>query len=277
MQTVANAMVADLYPARQRVMVNAAQIAFGCGAMCGPFAAARLMAAGADWRALYAGLAAVIACLFMVTLLAPSMPGATRRNMIDPAMLKAILRQPAFQNLCLVAALYAGAEVGFFQWMPSYFHHRIVGGDRWAGAIVTIFWTGMTLGRIGSGSLITRFPLRTLRAALSATGALAAIAALAFASPAPTAICVLLTGVCFGGIFSLILAEAAQRYSQAIGTAFGIVVAISGVGTAIIPWAIGTIAGTPLDWRGGLGLVPLCAFAVSVNTIWTSRAQRVQD
>jgi fucose permease len=265
MQTVANALVADVFVERQKVMVNAAQIAFGAGAMVGPLVASRLLSHGVDWRALYVALSATVALLVILSALAPSVPVTAHSARMDLKLLASIVRQPAFLNLCLIAALYAGAEVGFFQWMPSYFDLRIVNGHRWAGLMVTLFWTGMTCGRIASGDLLSRFPLVPLRVALALSGGLFALAALAVPQPVPTAAFVVLTGLCFGGVFSNILAEAAARYPASTGTVFGGVVAVSGIGTALVPWAVGALAGTALDWRGALCLIPLCAFAIAAN------------
>jgi len=273
MQAVVNATIAELFAERREAMVNAAQVAFGIGAMCGPFVAARLVSAGSDWRPLYFGLAALVGALTVAIALAPPLPSAAVSR-LDIRFLRSILAQPAFLNLCVVAALYAGAEVGFFQWMPSYFHLRLPGGGRWAGIVVTIFWTGMTLGRIAAGGLIGRLrPLR-LRVALAALGGVCGLGAVSAPAPLPTIVFVLLTGCCFGGIFSLILAEAAARYPQGTGTAFGGVIAMSGLGTAIIPWAMGTLAGTPLGWRGALALAPVCVFVVALNGLWTGRRAR---
>ncbi len=265
MQTVANALVAGVFVDRQKVMVNAAQIAFGAGAICGPVAASRALAAGVDWRTLFLVLATAMVVLICVAAVAPATPIATPVSANAGSPLRSIVTGRGFLNLCLVAALYAGAEVGFFQWLPSYFDQRIQDGHRWAGSIVSVFWVGMTSGRVAGGSLIVRYPLVPLRSALAALGGLFSLAALAFPTPWPTIASVFLTGLCFGAIFSLVLAEAAERYPHSMGSVFGGVVAISGVGTAVVPWAIGTLASTPLDWRGALCLVPLCAFAVAAN------------
>lgn len=273
MQTVANALIADLFVDRQKVMVNAAQIAFGVGAVCGPLAASGAMAAGLDWRTLYVVLSAVVLGLLLLTSAAPGLPARAPSIGTGLTLSRTIAREPAFLNLCLVAALYAGAEVGFFQWMPSYFHLRLQDGGRWAGIIVSIFWLGMTVGRIAGGSLISNFRLIPLRSALAAAGGLFALATLAFPWPWPTIAFVTLTGLSFGCIFSLVLAEAAERYPMATGTVFGVVVAISGIGTAAIPWAIGALAGTSVGWQGGLCLVPLCAFAVAASGIRDGRAR----
>ena len=267
MQTVANALVADVFAERQKVMVNAAQIAFGAGAVCGPLVASRLLALGTDWRTLYLLLSVLIVLLLVAIAALPPVPITSRTGKMDMTALRGVVGQPVFWSLCLAAALYAGAEVGFFQWMPTYFHLRLPDGDRWAGIIVSIFWTGMTLGRVAAGGLISRIPLLRLRAMLSAAGGLCAAATVLFPWPGSTIAFVALTGLCFGGIFSLILSEAGESFPQATGTVFGGVVAMSGVGTAVIPWAIGTLAVTALDWRGALSLVALCAFAVAANAV----------
>jgi fucose permease len=84
-------------------------------------------------------------------------------------------------------------------------------------------------------------------------------AALALLLPAllPVLVCVALTGLFIAGIFSLVLAEAGERFPSVAGTAFGGVVAAGGVGGAVIPWGIGALASTSLDWQGALALVPL--------------------
>jgi FHS family glucose/mannose:H+ symporter-like MFS transporter len=271
MQMVANALVAEVFVERQRVMVNATQIAFGAGAICGPLAASRLLTLGTDWRSLYLGLSVLIVLLFLAASALPPVPITSRTAKMNLAQLRSVAGQPAFLSLCIAAAIYAGAEVGFFQWMPSYFHLRLPDGDRWTGVIVSIFWAGMTAGRVAAGAMISRFPLTRLRAVLALAGALCATAAVLFPSPTPTMAFVAMTGLSFGGIFSLLLAEAGERFPLATGTVFGGVVAISGVGTALVPWAIGTLATTSLDWRGALLLVPLCAIVVMLNALWMGR------
>jgi fucose permease len=72
-------------------------------------------------------------------------------------------------------------------------------------------------------------------------------------------------GLCFSGIFGLILGEAAEQHPRFVGTALGGVVAAAGVGGALVPWAVGEAAGTALGWRGALALIPACMLLLAVT------------
>jgi fucose permease len=87
--------------------------------------------------------------------------------------------------------------------------------------------------------------------------------ALVWSTPLPVMIFVAATGLCFSGIFSLILAEAGERYPQFAGTVFGGVMAVGGVGGACFPWVIGALAETSVGWRGALVLVPVLAAGIA--------------
>lgn len=266
METVASALAADLFPARRAFILNLLQIAFGAGAVLGPTLAHVLLTTGTDWRVLYLGLAAADGVLLLLLALqrVPHTPH-TPESLQWP-VLRAVLRQPAFLLLCASQALYVGAETGFFSWMPTYFGRRLPGGAAWTGLVVSVFWGAMTVGRIATGALIGRFPLTRLTLLLSIGGAIGAALALVCATPLTVLFFVAWTGLCFSGIFGLILAESGEHYSHVAGTVFGAVVAAGGVGGAIVPWAVGALAGTGLDWRGALVLIPLAAVALAYLT-----------
>ena len=264
METVASALAADLFPERRAFILNVLQIAFGVGAALGPLAGQALLRGGTDWRLLYLGLAGASAALFLafVAQRVPPPPGNGAET-LDPAALRTVLRQPAFLWLCLAQAFYVGAELGFFSWMPTYLRREVPGGAAWEGRVVAVFWIAMTLGRIGVAGFGGRIPVPRLITFLALGAAVMSALALAWSAPLPVLIFVAAGGLCFSGIFSLILAEAGERYPQFAGTVFGGVMAVGGVGGACFPWAIGALAETSLGWRGGLVLVPILAAGVA--------------
>jgi len=257
METVASALAADLFPERRAFLINALQVAFGAGAALGPALAHALLTAGTDWRTLTLALAAANVLLFLALALQPVADIRQGSEALDRNALRSILRQPAFLALCLSQALYVGAEVGFASWMPTYFLRRLPGGAAWAGAVVSVFWIAMTLGRVATGALVTRLPLLRLTLFLAAGGTVGAALALVWTAPLVTLALVGVTGLCFSGIFGLLLAEAGERYPRFAGTTFGAVVAAGGIGGAVVPWAVGALADTGAGWRGALLLIPL--------------------
>lgn len=257
METVASALATDLFPERRAFLINALQVAFGAGAALGPALAHRLLTAGTDWRALLLALAAANVLLFFALALQPVADIRQGSEALDWNALRSILRQPVFLALCLSQALYVGAEVGFASWMPTYFLRRLPGGAAWAGTVVTVFWIAMTLGRVVTGSLLTRLPLLRLTFFLTVGGTVGAALALVWTGPGAALAWVGVTGLCFSGIFGLLLAEAGERYPRFAGTTFGAVVAAGGIGGAVVPWAVGALADTGAGWRGALTLIPL--------------------
>ena len=189
--------------------------------MVGPALAHVLLTRGTHWQTLTLGLAFLNIVLFLALARQPVTDTRHESEALDWEALRAVLRQPVFLLLCLSQALYVGAEVGFTSWMPTYFQSRLPGGRPWAGTVVTVFWIAMTIGRIATGSLLTRLPLMRLNLFLALGGAVAAALALVWTTPLAVLGFVGVTGLCFSGIFGLILAEAGERYPRFAGTTFG--------------------------------------------------------
>ncbi len=273
MQSVMNAALSDLFPERRAVVLNAMQIAFGAGAVLSPALAQHFLQGGTDWRLLYFGLAACVVVMGAVLICLPMPRPSALAAAPTPGALLATLRSPIVGALCFAQLLYAGAEVGFFSWMPTYFE-RLPGGLRWSGLIVSLFWGGMTAGRLWTGWLLGRIPLLPLRRRLATAGAVCATLTLLGHTPPVVMVWVLLTGLCFGGIYSLILAEGGERFPEAAGTVFGAISASGNIGVALFPWAVGALANVGVDWRLALSLPPLCAAGVALNAWLLERGPR---
>ena|GEM_PF-428283 len=255
-QTSANALAADLYPERRGVMLNACQIAFAAGAVVGPAVLGAALVSGLLWRVIYYALALVVTLLTVAALKVPVVSGDSVGDTSGSPGIYRLFVRPAFLALCAAQLFYAGAEVGFFEWMPTYFTHVLPGGAMWADRVVSLFWLAMTLGRLGMGVLLHRFRSLTLGVALAALGGVGASLALLSHRPAIVILFVMHTGLCFGGIYSAILVEASDRFPRSLGSAIGGIAAASSIGTSTVPWAIGALALAPGGWRVALMLVP---------------------
>jgi FHS family glucose/mannose:H+ symporter-like MFS transporter len=273
METVASALAVDLFPERRAFLLNALQVAFGAGAAISPALAHRLLAIGVNWHTLYLGLAIGNIALFLALALQPIRETRHERESLDWNALRSILREPVFQIFCLAQALYVGAEVGFTSWMPTYFLLSVPRGAAWAGTVVTVFWIAMTVGRIVTGSLVTRLPLMRLNLFLALGGLLGAALTLVWVTPLVVLVFVGLTGLCFSGIFGLILAEAGERYPRFTGTTLGAVVAAGGIGGALVPWAVGALVGAGTGWRAALLLIPFAAALLATLIFWLGRTR----
>lgn len=270
METVASALAADVFPQKRAAILNALQIAFGAGAAISPLLAHALLVQGMDWHRLFLG-AALANFVLLALLVRQKMPvPAHPAEALDAAALRAVLKQPAFLILCGCQALYVGAETGFSSWLPTYFG-RLPGGAAWAGLVVSGFWVMMTIGRSAVGGGVFGLPLTRLACGLAVLGAAASGVMLLTANVSAALACALGTGLCFSGIFGLVLSEAGNRFPRSAGTVFGGVVAAGGAGGAAVPWAVGALTGTAWGWRGALALVPAAALALGVLLLFLEK------
>lgn len=264
METVASALASDLFPEKRALILNTIQIAFGAGATVSPTIAHTLLQHGTSWRTLYIAMGILNLLLFCLMLFQKFPRQEAGEQAVHLSMLLPLLKERAFGALCLAQALYVGAETGFFSWMPTYFLQRIPNGAAWSGLVVTLFWLAMTIGRTVVSIILHRFSLLGLTLSLSLGGAVCSLLTLTTQAPLLVMVWVFGTGLCFSGIFGLIMAETGERYSTIAGTAFGGVVAAGGVGGALVPWGVGVLADTRLDWRGALLLIPIISLLTAV-------------
>lgn len=271
--TVSSALTGDTFPDRRATLVNGGQIAFGVGAC----AASPLLAlsawstVGEAWQHLFIGIGAGFAVLVLLVAFLPIPRRVVPTGAHERSDMIGFFRSPYIAALAASACLYAGAEVGYSAWQPSYFDKEIAGGGAWAGSVVGLFWIAMTVGRILTGFLITRFDLRWLRGIFSAGVTLFALLTLASPTqPLLTLIFVALTALCLSGLFPLHLAEASSAYPRIAGTVIGLLIAANGIGAALLPYIIGAIAGNGAQgtsFRGALLLIPL-ATVLMVGLSW---------
>lgn len=267
-QTVSAALLSDLFPVRRAALMNAIQVAFGIGAISGPLSMQIVQSTpqASGWRGFYLVLAALQAFLLAVLLFLPVRERPHPRD--DSAPPVALWRERPLLTLCVSAALYSGAEVAFFSWMPTRLRADFGAlTNVLAGSVPSVFWVGMTAGRTALAALLsprngTRPPLRRLRFALALCGALVALPTVFAPLPLLTLVGVGVSGLCFSGLFSLLLAEAGERYPQVAGAALGFVSATSGAGAALLPWLCGALSGAGFAWSVALLPVPLALAGV---------------
>jgi fucose permease len=271
MQAASGAYSADLLPALKAQVLNLCQVAFAAGAVAGPFATARVLATSSySWHGVYSGLAASVAAiigLFVVLGLTQGKRAdaqAAQNAQTDaPSSLLRLITVRSFVVLCLAQLFYAGAEVGYFEWMPSYIQYRFPQALALAAECVSLFWFGMTLGRMAMAPLLLRFRPLPLGAVLALSGACAAGITPFVSASVYLGLCVLLVGLFFGGVYSSILVETGHRFSNSLGTAIGGIAAASSCGTTTIPWAVGKAAASTAGWHAGLLFIPASAAVAS--------------
>ncbi len=215
---------------------------WGIGATLGPAAAAAILAAGAGWQAAYAAVAAALAALgaaFLVTRrrwdgTAPP-PGRKVGTIYA-------LRHRVVRLQMAVFFVYTGLEVGGGQWAATILAARGASPTE-AALAATLFWAGLTGGRIGLGFLVDRIGAdRLLRLGMP----VAALAALGFALGLGDAACLVLFAVALSPVYPTMMALTPARLGPLAVQAIGLQVAAAMAGVAVLPGLMGLAA----DWAG---------------------------
>lgn len=258
-----NALFLDVFARSRGRALNLLHTAFSVAALVTPVGAASMVGAGVPWQAILAGTGA--AWLFVGGALALATPAwvaapagasthvAAVRTAIDAAgaVTSPSAPDPAASRgrrlpvpapllvLAIAIACYVGAEAGVSDWLVRFLERLPV---EVASAALTLFWAGVTVGRLGVARAGSR--LDPVRTAATAAGAGSALVLAAVLVPAPEVALVLFgaVGVAFGPVYPLVVAAAGTRFpaSSAVVTSTLTIAAV--VGAVSYPPAVGFLS-----------------------------------
>lgn len=255
------------------------QVFFALGALAAPVALSLTASRSGSWRYLFVVLgliafAATIAGLWS-RLRAPGRATGSAYAAVrsEPPLHQDAPSPPASPGGLVLAsvaiALYVGAEVTVFGWMPTVMEVYVGAPAARAKLTPALFWIAMMLGRIVVARLARRTPPRGILTIASFGGAVAA-ALLALSAAEWYLWAVLaLVALCFAGVWPLIVAVAG---SHRAGSA-AIVVAAGGLGGALFP----SLAGLAAEILPGRLIPALAAplmLAVALLSAISGRAER---
>jgi fucose permease len=242
---------------------------FAVGVTATPIVLGRLLAAGVSWRTMVlaeSGLAAALLAFFLV---APVLPIAGRKN-VRAAQLQEIRRVNGRLWALLLAAvlLYVGLESIYNVWLALFQIDVHASGPFRAGIVVTLFWAGMTIGRLVSLPLVSRAPTPRLVAFACAFTAACILVGSLSPSRAVSEAGFVGLGVACAVIFPLLAGYAARFPAWLSAVVFSTAIFASGIGAMTLPALIGPAA-KAFGFRAAmaLGIVPAAAVAVLAGLI----------
>jgi fucose permease len=254
---------------RRASMVNFANVFFGLGGLATPFIAADVLS-GSPMRLAYlvAGLAFIVLAFALVT----AMPARSDQAGFDLGKVMNIQQKPLLLLLCLVALLYVGCEVGFWNWLPKYLMSR---GDNARTALNTLgfgFASGIIAGRLIAMQVLRRVSAAIVCVAASAAMAVATYAALHLVNPAVVIIAVFCSGAAMGPLYPSAIGITGDSFPRMTGTCIGLVITFGWFGVVVSSWMIGSIAGSdPRRLGHALLAIPLSSIVMVVLSMGIQR------
>jgi fucose permease len=247
-----NSLFLDLYRDARGGALSLLHVFFSVGGLVAPFVIGQLLSAGLAWRAIVLGTA--IVALPLVAFLAVSPMPAGRREAAPAAVDTAAGQRlgpsgAPFVALAAAIALYVGSELAVSNWLVKYLSGVPIAT---ATAVLSLFWAGLTAGRLLSSWLAERVEYFTFTMSSAGLAGLALFLAV-LTGPAllPAAALFALTGVLFGPIYPMIIALGGNIYPNRPAAVGGGLSAAAVVGGTVYPPLMGLLAST-IGLRAGM-------------------------
>ena len=247
-----NGLFLDLFPTGRGRALNLLHLFFSLGALTAPLAVGRLVEDGVAWGSILvaSGLVAlVIGALFV----AVTMPDGRRRREgaeatgargADAARVR--LATPLLL-LGIAIACYVASEVGVSNWLVRFLEPAPL---TVATTALSLFWAGLTLGRLVAARIADRFDhVRFTATAAFATAVLLVAAVLAPSLPLSIGLFAL-AGFATGPVFPMIVAIGGDRYPDRAAAVSGFLTGFAVAGSIVYPPIMGFLSVTVgLDGR----------------------------
>ena len=230
--------------------------------------------AGASWRwvLVVEGGLHVVSAVTLIFLPLLDVPG--RRNVRLAQLRQVIGFNPRLLGGMMAAGFfYVGAEMTMNIWLPKFQLDVFGGSESLAGLAVTLFWVGITGGRLGVSALTRRFsPSRLL---LICAGIFAVFIVAVALAPAQTASLVLAVGAGLGASASYaLIGSYAGRFPGWQSAVASSMTIISGtLGSIAFPYIMGPLA-SAAGFRVALAVVAVPALAYGAASLLIHASSR---
>lgn len=240
-----SAILIDLRPDSANRVMNNSRLFFALGTVSGPFVAYGVIALTNNWVYVMVGAIALLTALFVVFLIIsfpkPKYPNPIVKETATQSYTLQLLKKPAVIMLGISIMMYVAVEAGLTFYVSSYMK-QITSDEIMISLTLSTFWLLVAVGRFITGRY--KRDLNVL------------IASIALLACAGLVICLLtndlvLSIVAFGimglgcsGIFPTLLAVGKIRLPKYVGTVFGILLSVAGIGGMVHPQIMGAVADT---------------------------------
>ncbi|MGO9310486.1 MAG: MFS transporter [Spirochaetia bacterium] len=243
--------------------------AYAIGSVAGPVVIGLIIRSGLHWQAVYRGVAGITALMGVVMIALPFRRIAMARGDATPEVEPGgPARRPMFYLAAAILFLYVGLEFGSSRWIGAYFVN-VLGSPASVGAfMVSVFWMGLLLGRLGIPVLFRKVDHGVLLLSLS----LAATASVAFSilvrSPLVSGIGFFVAGLGCSAIFPLVMTIVGHYFRKGQGKAVGFAATGGAVGALVFPFAMASVS-EAAGLRNGFWLYVVVGLAMSAVAAMT--------
>jgi fucose permease len=240
---------------------------FALGMMSVPLIIGLVLDAGASWRWVLIAEGALALLAAVATASLPLLDVCGRQNVRLRHLRGVIAWDPKLLLGILVAGFtYVGAEMTMNVWLPKFQIDVFGSADSWASFAVTLFWLGLTAGRLLVMALTRRFSPSRL---LLVCGCIFAVFAVAVAlAPSQIASLILVVGAGLGASASYgLIGSYTGRFPEwQSAVATSLFIFAGGVGSIAFPYMMGPLA-SAVGFRIALATVAIPALVYGAASL----------
>jgi MFS transporter, FHS family, glucose/mannose:H+ symporter len=236
-----NGLILDLFPAGRGRALNLLHFCFSGGALASPAIVGRAVEAGVPWPVLLVVTAIAAAPLAILFARAAMPTGQHRPDDARPERGGRLLLDRLIVAIGIATACYVASEVGVSSWLVRFLAEAPLS---LATTALTLYWAGLTVGRLVAARIGDRFDHTTFASLASlATGVLILLAVVVPSLPVSIALFAA-AGVTSGPIFPLVVAIGGERFPERSAAIGGFVAGAAVVGGISYPPVMGLLSVT---------------------------------
>jgi MFS family permease len=240
--STSSALVMELFPRNEGMMMNVHHFFYALGAIVAPLAMGAVLAKGGRWESIYraGGILMLVlggAFLFM------KMREEERPLRQDIGSLRWLLRERKLLLLILITLFGMGAQNGISYWLVSFLKEVRGFPIFLSGLGLSLFSIGMAAGRLLSGWLTSRQGNTKVLLALFITLHLALFFLLHVVLDFGILVICFILGMGCSGLFPGLLALGGLNFPRWAGTTMGLLGTAAGLGGTVMPWLMSIASG----------------------------------
>ena len=245
------ALLARIFPGRERFVVGVSQAGYCFGAILGPFVMGVFLPLGVSWRLFFipvAVLALVNFLLFATSRYPPNEhaqraagPEATAAPTSNAPEAGSLLRGPGVLRWCVIIFLYVLAETALISFVNLYLFEYRAAPERVAIQAIAWFWAVMLVGRLLCSILPATLADRKLIAGAMLSGATAILLSILLPGWPGALAAILAASFLMAGTWPTIVATTARANAGRASAVVGITVAAGSVGCIVAPPIMGLL------------------------------------
>lgn len=271
---VINAYISDIHPDKRDSRLNFLHACFGFGAFAGPLFSTAILNKDMQWNNIFLifGIICTTIAVCYLIILKVTRTQEKKKDMIKSGYNFKIFTDKKIILLCLVMFLYAGHQSGATTWVPTLVEKTLEANIVISGLALSVFWLGITLGRIVCALISRKVKPKYLILIGSLLGGLFLIAGLNADGPLVFTIALGITGFFTGAIIPLVITTACESYPDNSGTVSSLIMLVGSLAWMVFPWLVG-VTSEIYDFKLGMSITGIVLLLiVAIIPLISSRA-----